>query len=346
MTFQFKPAIRTETSLLIAIAGCSGSGKTFSALRLATGLAGDGRIAAIDTEAGRMLHYADQFQFAHGELTPPFTPEAYMEAIVAAEQAGFRVIVIDSYSHLWDGEGGLQDIQSAELERMCTDDRTGQVDKRKLERLTAPAWKLPKLRNKKLVNRLLQCRAHLIFCLRAEEKIRFEKVKDERGYERTAIVPAGWMPICEKRFPYEMTVSMVMLPDHPGVPVPVKIQEQHRFAFPEGSRVDEAAGRQLAAWARGGKSRRPDVPASPGTAAEGGGAQPSPGPAADHFPGMTADQNRLIEEAWRKAEQGYPALKAWFAGLSDADAAVVKPFMAGPKKRAQEMDALAGAETK
>jgi hypothetical protein len=312
MTFQFKPAIRTETSLLIAIAGASGSGKTFSALRLATGLAGDGKIAAIDTEAGRMLHYADQFEFQHGELRPPFTPEAYMEAIEAAEAAGFRVIVVDSYSHLWDGEGGLQDIQMAELERMCTDDRSGKVDERKMERLTAPAWKKPKLRNKKLVNRLLQCRSHLVFCLRAEEKIRFDKVKDDRGYERTVIVPAGWIPICEKRFPFEMTVSMVMLPDNPGVPVPVKIQEQHRFAFPDGARVDEDAGRKLAEWARGGVQT-----------------------------GTTAGAHEdLLADAWKAADHGLDGLKSWFAGLSDADAALVKPWLAGPKKRAQEIDGV------
>jgi hypothetical protein len=312
MTFQFKPAIRTETSLLIAIAGASGSGKTFSALRLASGLAGDGKVAVIDTEAGRALHYADKFDFQHADLKPPFTPEAYVEALAAAEAAGFRAIIIDSFSHEWEGEGGLQDIQAAELERMCTDDRTGKVDKRKMERMSAPAWKVPKQRHKRMVNRLLQCRAHLIFCLRAEEKIRFEKVKDDRGYERTAIVPAGWMPICEKRFMYEMTVSMNMLPDNPGVPVPVKIQDQHRFAFPEGQHVTEEAGERLAEWARGGTPRQ------------------------------EAHHEALLAAAWKAADRGLDGLRDWFAGLSDADAALVKLYLAGPKKRAQEIDGVTG----
>src|SRR5690606_23171308 len=149
----------------------------------------------------------------HADLKPPFTPEAYTDAILSAEKAGYRVIIVDSMSHEYAGEGGLQDIQLADLERMSGGDA------RKMERLTAPAWKNAKLRHKKMVSRLLQCRAHLIFCMRAEEKIRFEKVKDDRGYEKTAIVPVGWMPVCEKAWPYEMTVSITMAPDAPGMPM-------------------------------------------------------------------------------------------------------------------------------
>ena len=89
MTFSFTPAVRRNTHILLALAGASGSGKTFSALELATGLAGEtGRIAVIDTEAGRALHYADRFKFDHCELTPPFEPARYREAIEAAEAAG------------------------------------------------------------------------------------------------------------------------------------------------------------------------------------------------------------------------------------------------------------------
>lgn len=116
MSFTFRPAVREQTSLLLALAGASGSGKTYSAMLFARGLAGpDGRIAVIDTEAGRALHYADQFRFDHADLAPPFTPARYQEAIVAAEDAGYGVIVIDSMSHEYAGEGGIQE-WAAELE--------------------------------------------------------------------------------------------------------------------------------------------------------------------------------------------------------------------------------------
>lgn len=88
----------------ILLGGSSGSGKTYSALRLATGLAkkcGSG-IAAIDTEAGRIRYYANEFDFSDMKLTEPFTPEKYIEAINDAVSSGFKVLIIDSISHEWN----------------------------------------------------------------------------------------------------------------------------------------------------------------------------------------------------------------------------------------------------
>ena len=88
----------------ILLGGSSGSGKTYSALRLATGLAkkcGSG-IAAIDTEAGRIRYYANEFDFSDMQLTEPFTPEKYIEAINDAVSSGFKVLIIDSISHEWN----------------------------------------------------------------------------------------------------------------------------------------------------------------------------------------------------------------------------------------------------
>lgn len=93
MTFTLRPAVREKIGLLFAVAGASGSGKTFSALLLARGIAnGTGKIAVIDTEAGRALHYAPKpgeqadhtkgtFNFMHLDFQPPFAPERYIEAI-------------------------------------------------------------------------------------------------------------------------------------------------------------------------------------------------------------------------------------------------------------------------
>ena len=88
----------------ILLGGSSGSGKTYSALRLATGLAkkcGSG-IAAIDTEAGRIRYYANEFDFSDMQLTDPFSPEKYIEAIDEAVKSGFKVLIIDSISHEWN----------------------------------------------------------------------------------------------------------------------------------------------------------------------------------------------------------------------------------------------------
>lgn len=109
MGYAFKRAIRENVGLLIGLAGASGSGKTFTAFRLASGICGDKPFAVIDTESRRALHYADQFKFDHCELEAPFRPQAYMDTIVAADKAGYPVIVVDSMSHEHAGEGGLLD---------------------------------------------------------------------------------------------------------------------------------------------------------------------------------------------------------------------------------------------
>lgn len=222
-------------SLLIALAGASGSGKTFSALRLAKGMAPSGKIAFIDTEARRGLHYADEFTFIHSDMRPPFAPIRFIEGIRAAEDAGAEVVVIDSFSMEYDGEGGIME-WADELEASGT---------------KSPGnWKVPKRAHKKLMNALLQCRASIIFCLRADEKIRIAR---ENG--KTVVEPLGWMPICEKRFMFEMTASFTLTPDKPGFPhfdLPHKLQRQHRGMFSDTKPIGEDSGIALSEWARGG----------------------------------------------------------------------------------------------
>src|SRR5487761_2533304 len=246
VSFTFRPAVRENVGLLIGLIAPSGGGKTYTAMRLATGIAGDKRFCVIDTEAGRAKHYADgQFAFDHGDLKPPFTPDAYAEAIHAADVAGYPVIVVDSTSHEWSGDGGILDMQEAEFQRM------GGRDSAKLA-----SWIKPKMAHKAMVQKLLQIRAHLILCFRAEEKV--DVTRDENG--KMKIVPkvsltgiGGWQPIWEKSLPFELTVSLLLTPDAPGVPKPIKLQEQHRPLFPLDKPITEESGRKIAEWAKGGK---------------------------------------------------------------------------------------------
>ena len=255
MTFQFRPAVREAVGLLIGLAGASGSGKTYSALRLASGIAGDKPFALIDTEAGRAKHYADQFRFDHGDLHPPFSPGAYAEAIAAADKAGYPVIVVDSMSHVWAGDGGVLDAQEAELQRMAGDDW------KRREAVKMAAWIKPKMEHKKMVQKLLQVRAHLILCFRAEEKIEMVRGTDGKMQitkKQTATGLDGWVPISEKNLPYELTASFLLLGARPGVPMAIKCQEQHRSFFPPDQPITENAGKAIVQWAAGGgQSRHP-----------------------------------------------------------------------------------------
>jgi hypothetical protein len=104
MTIKFEKAKREKIWAKILLAGPSGSGKSYTALRLATGIANkmEKPIAAIDTENGRIRYYANEFEFSDLQLSSPFTPESYIEAIDVAIDNGFGVIIIDSITHEWD----------------------------------------------------------------------------------------------------------------------------------------------------------------------------------------------------------------------------------------------------
>jgi hypothetical protein len=249
MAIKFVPAVLADVKLIVGNAGGTGSGKTCTDLRLATGLSGGKRFAVIDTEAGRAKHYARRFAFDHCDIQAPFRPQTYEEAILAADAAGYPVIVVDSFSHEWAGEGGILDWQEEELDRMAGDNW------QKRESCKMAAWIKPKMAHKKMVQRLLQIRAHLILSFRAEEKV--EMIREDG---KMKIVPKvtrtgldGWIPICEKSLPYELTCSFLLTADAPGIPKPIKLEEQHRAFFPLDRQIDEKCGERLAEWAAGTK---------------------------------------------------------------------------------------------
>lgn len=253
MSFVFSEAKREDVGLLIGLIGSSGAGKTYTAMELASGIAGSKKFAVIDTEAGRAKHYADLFRFDHGDLKPPFRPSAYAAAIKAADTAGYPVIVVDSFSHEHAGEGGLLDWHEEEFERM------GGRDAVKMT-----AWIKPKMAHKQMVQQLLQVRAHMILCFRAEQKI--DMVKEDG---KMKIVPKespvgleGWIPICEKTMPYELTASFLLVADKPGVPKPIKLQHQHRPLFPLDKPINRESGRLIAEWAKGSAAPRVNNPSS------------------------------------------------------------------------------------
>jgi hypothetical protein len=240
----FEQLKRDRIPLLIGVAGGTGSGKTMSALLLARGMAGGKPFAGIDTENGRMSHYADLFPDCHAKrITAPFRPSKYADAVEEAQKAGYGVVVVDSASHEWYGDGGCLDWHD---ELMGGD-----------QRKNLSAWIEPKRDHKRMVTRLLQLNAHVIMCFRAEPKV--EAVRGENG--RIEIVPKasltgldGWIPISEKNLPYELTASFLLMADRPGFPKPIKLQSQHREFVPLDSPLSEETGRKLAAWAAGGTS--------------------------------------------------------------------------------------------
>jgi hypothetical protein len=114
---QIRKARRSATKLRLLLTGPSGSGKTWGELLIAKGLGG--RCCVIDTEEGSSDLYDHLHDFDVIDLRPPFSPERYIEAITAAEEAGYDVIIVDSVTHCWSGPGGcleiLEDVAKAQF---------------------------------------------------------------------------------------------------------------------------------------------------------------------------------------------------------------------------------------
>lgn len=262
--FTFRPAIRTQTPILLGLAGPSRSGKTMSALRIATGLANGEPIAMIDTESGRGLHYASDFKYLYGSLEAPFTSQRYLDAIEAAKAAGAKVIIVDSASHEHEGPGGMLEQHDAELDRMAGKDYA------KRDRMTFSAWIRPKSEHNKFVNRLLQMGAdtHFIFCFRAKDKLILAKGKEP--------VHAGWTPICSSRFEFEMTSLLVLPEGSQGAPDLAATSSGLRTPLDQfikaGVQLDEKLGQRLREWASGATKAAP--PEQPAAEASSPSAQP------------------------------------------------------------------------
>lgn len=247
---EFKPATREAVQPLIALYGESNSGKTYSALLLARGLAGpDGKIALIDTETGRGALYADQIPggYLRGDLNPQFTPDAYGAALDAAEKAGAAVAVVDSFSHEWEGDGGVCDM-AGDIEH-----RTGKTG--------LHCWKEPKTAHQRLILRLMRSRIPVICCLRAKFKTKNQKQVDEKtGRVKQVPVKDDFMtPIQSDGFVFEATIILEMQSGQPGHYILKKWSvPQIAACFPGAgpdkiseSKVSIAHGAALRAWSAG-----------------------------------------------------------------------------------------------
>lgn len=186
---SIKPAKRGGSKAILGITGVSGSGKTYTALKIARGMVSHpSKIGFLDTENKRGSLYADILdgEFLIGDLHPPFSPKRYSEAIREFQEEGVEVLVIDSVTHEWEGDGGCDDIANAPLQKG-----------KKMAN-----WIGAKREHKAFMNTLLQCNMNIICCIRAREKTDFK--------DPAKPVSLGIQPICEKNFMFEMTASFLI----------------------------------------------------------------------------------------------------------------------------------------
>lgn len=176
--------------LRLALDGPAGSGKTFSALEVASYFAGQyGQVPAyIDTERGSASKYAARFAFDVVELKPPYHPDRFIKGVQLAVDEGYKLLVIDSLSHAWNGPGGLLELVDSFA--------------RKYGGNSYAAWKDATPIQTRLIDTLTGAECHIIACMRA--KMDYTQDKDERG--RTVIQKVGLAPVQREGAEYEFDV--------------------------------------------------------------------------------------------------------------------------------------------
>jgi len=188
---MFRKAERKQAKLRLALCGPSGAGKTYSALLIAQGLAPGGKVALIDSERGSGELYADMLAYDVAPLEPPYTPARYIELIRGAEQAGYDVLIIDSLSHAWSGDGGVLDMH----DKATAASRSGN---------SFAAWREVTPAHNQLVDAILGVDLHVITTMRT--KTAYDLVDDGRGKKKP--VKIGLAPVQRDGMEYEFTLVM------------------------------------------------------------------------------------------------------------------------------------------
>ena len=183
---EIRKAVRRKAKLRLGLVAPSGAGKTYSALQMAFGLGG--KIGLIDTENGSGDLYAHLGNYDIINISAPYTIAKYREAIKAFETEGYNVIIIDSLSHAWAGEGGLLDKQGK-----IADSGRGN---------SYTAWRQITPEHNGLIEAMLQSPAHIIATMRA--KVEYVIEKNDKGRDTPRKV--GMAPVQREGMDYEFTV--------------------------------------------------------------------------------------------------------------------------------------------
>ena len=237
-----KRAVRAKMKVPVMLMGASGSGKTVSALLIAKGIVWEmfpdlsddekwEKIAVIDTEHSRSTLYAGMTideqeigSFLHYDLKAPFTPQRYKEAFMECKSAGCEVVIVDSITHAWSGEGGVLDKVNA-LGGKFSD------------------WNKVKPDENTLMSMFLDTDVHVIACVRSKQ-----------GYELTTldtgklqIEKVGLKAEQKDSLEYEFAITFQLYQNHTAEPM-----KDNSNSFDGRFVITEETGKQIYEWAEKG----------------------------------------------------------------------------------------------
>ena len=319
-SFEFlTPAqINRPLPISIGLSGGSGSGKTYSALALARGIASEiggpgAPIAFIDTENRRGLHYRAAFPEisehyvdfgptdAKGEMVG-YPPERWIALLDRVERSDAKAVVVDSFTHAWEGINGVLELQAEIVSAL------GEGDANNIR-----GWAKVKPRYRKLINRIIQFSIPIILCTRAKPVL----MKRQKEGNQWVDVPIGKLKTRRKDIPwdvaadgeliFEMTAMVILDHEHPGFPkYQVKVADQFKRLLPAGDPISEEAGRQMARWSKNQNS--------------------------------AAEDKALMDQARAKAREGRAAMRAWWPTVPQERLPVLDVILKELQKTAAEAD--------
>lgn len=283
----FRKAERRKAKLRLGLVGPAGSGKTYGALLIAMGLGG--KIALIDTENGSGDLYAHLGDYDVCTLDAPYTVQKYLTAIEEAEQAGYSVLIIDSLSHAWAGEGGLLDQQGK-----IADSGRGN---------SYTAWRQVTPWHNKLVEAMLTSKCHIIATMRA--KTEYVQEKNDKG--KTEIRKVGMAPVQRDGMDYEFGVVFDLDVNHNAT------VSKDRTTLFDGQifRPSRKTGEALRDWLESGTdspvpagqpTSTPNTPANPSRTAQDGA---TPQERGSHTP-TPAERKKALYDGYLAVCDGVP----------------------------------------
>lgn len=228
---KFTKAVRQKAKLRLALTGPSGSGKTYGALMIAKGIGG--KIAVIDTEKGSASLYSHIADFDVLELDPPYTPERFIEALNAAESAGYSVLVLDSITHEWSGVGGCLEL-------------VDEVAKARYRGNSWSAWNDITPRHRAFLDALMRSSMHVVATMRSKT----ETSQTEGPNGKKQVVKLGMKAEQRDGAEYEFTTVLDII--HDGHFAVASKDRTGLFADKDPQKISEKTGQALLDWLESG----------------------------------------------------------------------------------------------
>ena len=316
--FETEEAINRPLPISIGLSGGSGTGKTYSALLLARGMASElsgpgAPVAFVDTENRRGLHYLDDFPEIRGSYID-FGPEIggrmvgypadrWIDLLDFVAASGVGAMVVDSWSHSWEGIGGVLEQQAEVLSSL------GEGEANNIR-----AWAKVKPTYRKLINRVIQFPIPVILCTRAKpvlmkrQKIDGQWVETPIGKTKTRRKDIPWDVAADGDLLFEMLAMAILDHEHPGCPkYQVKIADQFKRLWAADRPLTEETGREMARWSKRQSTAQAD--------------------------------KALMDAARQTARDGAAAMRTYWQSLDGGQQGVLRTILPELQRTAAEADA-------